>query len=548
MNKEKTDSPELSNLWNEIQSLNERLSAIEETLQNLKISGVQMGNQTPVSTDGEFEFKLPFQSEGAFEFRVGEYGMAWLGNIVLLFGITFLVQYLQNSGYVGLSVLTGFISIALIYLAALFTSKLYAYLSKLFTYNGHFLLYYFVLKLHFFEASPVIKNQLAALFILLVVVGVLFFLAVRRQSQIMSFMVLIMLVFAGIACNSTIITAGIITTAAISALFLYNRFAWSKLYLSSVILIWLGHFIWLLNNPIMGNSFEFISSPGFSTAFIFITGFVFSLLAFLPKKKNISDEFVIVSIVVNGLIFTALLLMMTFTFYLNQYVLLFGTITVFCLIFSVVLKKKSLYDLIASMYVLYGFMAMSVSFYGLYLFPKAYLLFSLQSLLVVSVALWFRSRFMVIMNTLLFLLLMVFYIQNPAHISSTDFSFMLVAFVTARIINWKKERLNIRTELVRNVYLICGFVMTLFSFYYAFPEAYITVSWIFAAILFFLLSRLIKNIKYRWLAIAMVIASAIKLIFVDLSNVDIGYRVLVFLLLALISITVSILYTKYFRK
>ena len=26
----------------------------------------------------------------------GEYGLAWIGNIVLLFGITFLMQYIQN--------------------------------------------------------------------------------------------------------------------------------------------------------------------------------------------------------------------------------------------------------------------------------------------------------------------------------------------------------------------------------------------------------------------------------------------------------------------
>ena len=38
---------------------------------------------------------------------------------------------------------------------------------------------------------------------------------------------------------------------------------------------------------------------------------------------------------------------------------------------------------------------------------------------------------------------------------------MLMAFVTTRIINWKKERLNIKTELIRNIYLIAGFIMTL---------------------------------------------------------------------------------------
>jgi uncharacterized membrane protein len=90
--------------------------------------------------------------------------------------------------------------------------------------------------------------------------------------------------------------------------------------------------------------------------------------------------------------------------------------------------------------------------------------------------------------------------------------------------------------------------MTLIAFYHAFPPSYITVSWIFAALLFFMVGRLINNIKYRWLAIGILIVSALKLIFVDLSSIDIGFRVLVFLLLAIILISVSILYTKYLVK
>jgi len=125
---------------------------------------------------------------------------------------------------------------------------------------------------------------------------------------------------------------------------------------------------------------------------------------------------------------------------------------------------------------------------------------------------------------------------------------MLVALISARIINWKKERLNIKTEYVRNLYLLSGFIMTLISFYHAFPIAWITASWIFAAILFFLLSILIKNIKYRWLAIAAMVSTSVRLVFVDMSSVNIGYRVLVFLVLAIISILVSILYTKYLIK
>ena len=200
------------------------------------------------------------------------------------------------------------------------------------------------------------------------------------------------------------------------------------------------------------------------------------------------------------------------------------------------------------MYVLYGFLALSFAIFGISGLPKSYMFFALQSLLVVAMALWFQSRFMVVMNTFLFFLFMVFYLKEPGWTNSTNFTFMLVALISARVINWKKERLNIKTEFVRNLYLVSGFIMTLISFYHAFPSTYITASWILAAILFFLLSLAIKNIKYRWLAIAAMVASAIRLVFVDMSNINIGYRVLVFLSLAVISISLSVVYTKYFIR
>jgi hypothetical protein len=44
------------------------------------------------------------------------------------------------------------------------------------------------------------------------------------------------------------------------------------------------------------------------------------------------------------------------------------------------------------------------------------------------------------------------------------------------------------------------------------------------------------------------VSSGIKLIFVDLAHIDIVLRILMLLLLAIISISVSILYTKYLIK
>lgn len=548
MNIEKSDCPEMKKLWIEIQSLNDRLSAIETSFENLNVEKIQIKEAEMIDNDEDFEFKLPSISQSSVEFRVGEYGMAWLGNIVLFFGITFLVGYLQKSEYTVFSTIAGFISVAGIYASSYFTRNSYSYLSKLLAFNGHLLIYYLTLRLHFFQTNPIIRNEILGIILLLVVVSVLLYKALQKRSQLMMGIVLIMLLITGVVSNSIHFSSATAALTALITILLYYRVGWLKLAFTFILLIYLAHLNWLLSNPFLGNSPGFIASPGIGYIYFIATGFIFSMLALIPKKEEVSNDFIISSLILNGLAFTFIMAFIIVTYFESNYVPIFAAITFFCLIYSFMLQSWSAIKIMASMYALYGFLALSVAIYGILGFPASYLFLALQSLLVVSMALWFRSRFIVVMNTLLFVGIMALYLYESKSTNSTNLTLMLVAFISARVINWKKERLNIKTEFVRDLYLISGFIMTLIAFYHASPPSYITASWIFAAVLFLALSMLMKNIKYRWLSIATMVASAIRLVFVDMSSIDIGYRVLVFLGLAIISITVSILYTRYFIK
>jgi len=545
---EEINHSELKGIHEDLQLLKNRLSIVEKILRNLDDKKIQIQETTVDQSDDDFDLSIPFVSKGSIEFGVGEYGMAWLGNIVLLLGIAFLVQYLQNSGMQMVSILAGFLSVAGIYFVSYFTRSSYSYLSNLFVYTGHLLLYYMTVQLHFFQTNPLIKSRTAGLFILMVIMGILFYQSLRKKSQLMAGLVLLMMLITGVIGNSVGFSAFITTITASLAIILYYRFGWIKLVFIFIFLVYIAHLNWILNNPFMGNKLELGISVNLSYLYFFATAAIFSLLALKPKVENVSTEFIITSVVFNGIGFTSILAVLILTYFSDNYVGVFSSIAVFCLIYSVILQSRKLLKITVAMYALYGFFALSVSLYGIFGLPESYMLFSLQSLLVVSMALWFRSRYIVLMNTLLFFIFMVFYLIDWDNNNITSFSFMLVAFISARVINWKKERLTLKTEVLRDLYLIAGFIMTLIAFYQTIPSSYITVSWILVAILFFILSLLMKNIKYRWLAIASVIASSIKLIFFDMSNIDIGYRVLVFLLLALISITLSVLYTKYLKK
>ncbi|WP_346858892.1 hypothetical protein [uncultured Draconibacterium sp.] len=548
MQKEKSSFPDIEILKEDIVALNKRLSFVESRLKDLLQKGTIPENKEAEIEDEEFELNLPFKAKSSIEFGVGESGMAWLGNIILFIGISFLVSYIQNTVTPAVSALVGFVAVAGLYFSSWITRQSYSYLSKLFAFNGHLLIFYFTLRLHFFQENPVLKNETLGLLLLLLVSAALLYKAYQKQSQLMAGIVLIMLLICGILSSEVSTLSGIATVAAILCMYLYYRFGWIKLTFAFIFLVYLAHVNWLINNPILGNNPEFISSPGNGYWFFILTWFAFSMLALIPPKKEVSGELVIASVVWNGLGFTIILGLIVFTYFKENYVPIFVLLSIFCLIFSAVLQLRSKLNITASMYVLFGFLSLSVAIFGIFGLPESYSFFALQSLLVVSMALWYRSRFIVIMNTLLFLTLMTVYLVESESRDMINLSYMLVAFVSARIINWKKERLNIKTELVRNLYLISGFIMTLISFNYLSPPAYITASWIFVAVLFFIVSVLLKKKKYRWLAIAALIASAVRLILIDMSNIDIGYRVLIFLVFAILSITVSILYTKYFIK
>ena len=191
---------------------------------------------------------------------------------------------------------------------------------------------------------------------------------------------------------------------------------------------------------------------------------------------------------------------------------------------------------------------MSIALFGVFGFPLVFFLLSVQSLLVVSMALWFRNKLIVVMNSLLFLTIMLIYLISSKSVDSVNFSFALISLVSARIINWKKSRLHIETDLIRNLYLIEGFFMVLIALYNAVPGQFITLSWTIAALLYFILSFILKNVKYRYLALGTMACAALYLFLFDLARIEIIYRVLALLFLSAISIGISIYYSNRVKK
>jgi hypothetical protein len=486
--------------------------------------------------------------EKGLESQIGRFGLAWMGNIVLLFGITFLTQYLMNLGHQLAAVILGYIVSASIFFLSDYLKKTNNHLSFMFKMNAQAILFYTTLRLHFFSSEPLISNKVLSVFLLLLIVAFQAYLSIRNKAQAFGALAVLFALIAAVISDATLFTIPLIILTAAGAIIYLTRFSWKPLLVVTIILTYVSFLMWMLGDPFMGHPIQLIKEKYLSAVCLFSLGAFYSIVLLFRDNDSYSDEYLIGVTFTNGILFTLLLLFVVLSFFSHGYVFLFSGITLCCLVYSIILHSKSNWNFASAFYALYGFMAMSIALYGLLGFPKVYLLLSFQSLVVVSMALWFRNKLIVVMNSLLFLTILAIYLLSSKPNDGVNFSFALVALISARIINWQRSRLQIQTDLIRNLYMIEGFIMVLFALIHGVPKQFVTLSWTMAALLYFLLSIILKNVKYRYMALGTMICAAFYLFIVDLARIEIVYRVLALLFLAAISIGISIYYTNRIKK
>jgi membrane protein implicated in regulation of membrane protease activity len=382
----------------------------------------------------------------------------------------------------------------------------------------------------------------------MVAIGVQVYLAIRQSSELLTGIALVLIIVTALISDSLHITLSFITATAAAALYFLYRFNWWRLLVVTLILVYLSHILWLINNPLMGHTFEIVPSHPYNLVYLFASGVIFSMSTLIRRNTEFGIKGTNTIVLLNAFWFALTILLVTADYYPTSYVGMFGAISGFCLLFSVWLHLKTRSPFVPAFFACFGFTALSVSFYGYAKLPDAYFFLALQSFLVVSMALWFRSKIIVVVNSLLYLGILLIYLLSAHPVDRISFCFAFVAFATARILNLKKERLTLKTDLMRNMYLVALFFTLLFAFYHAVPGRYITLSWTAVAAGYFLLSFLLRNVKYRWMAIATLLVTVVYLFLVDLANLSIGYRVMAFLFLAVISISASLYYSNRVKK
>jgi hypothetical protein len=480
----------------------------------------------------------------SLEAKIGEFWLARVGSIALLLGIVFLVSYPFEVFSPVVMSLVAYLMVAAILVASHYWQKTLPHISGLLFNGGLILLYFVTLRLYFLNDFPVLKSQTPGLASVLLVLALMFYLANRYRNEFLAGTTLLLCVATSLISETDYFALSLLTVTALASSYTLLKYAWQRTFITGMLLVYLTHLLWMLNNPFMGGSLQPIEGHQASIAFLFAYGAIFALPVVIrpqTSKKDLSELtlsvsnafelFVLVSL-------TALLLMK------EQVPLVNLLLACFFFAFGVAkwVRHQSSYG--PAIYACFGNLGLSIAIFAQFVSPDFFVWLSWQSLLVISTAIWFRSRIITVVNTIIYMGIFLAYLQFAESSNFVNLSYALVALTSARILNWKKERLELKTDMIRNAYLASAFIIVLYGCYQAVPAAYVSISWLAATLFYFGMSLLLNNIKYRWLAFLTIFATLIRVFLIDTASLDAALRIVIFLAVGFVLLALSLYYSK----
>ncbi len=524
--------------------------AIQEAIKDLEARVYQLEkNQGKIPTvpneekePKEYEKLQTKKDQVSLESRIGQYWLAQVGAIVLLIGAGFFISYPLPGFPPLIAIIFGFSAVAVLLILSLSWRKDYSYLSHILFGGSLVLLYFATLRLHFISEHPVLPQKSLGIILLLIVLIVDLFLAVRQKSEALATIILFFIYITSLFTESASIAFPLIVIASIVTAYLLGTYSWRTLAVMSVILAYASHLIWLFNNPLVGNPLQARHSPHGNWIYLVVYGTFFALAAVIHAKKRTEEIFDTLLPLLIGSGFFVIGVVNVLNYYRSK-INLFGMLTaLFFMGLALVTRKIDRKANSTSLYACFGFVALTVFIFAQFPSPDYFVWLGLQSLLVIMIAIWFRSRIIVLANISIYLGIYLWYLVTEPSNNLVNLSYAAAALVSARILNRKKDRLMLKTDLIRNLYLVSAFIIVLWGLDHAVPKKFISLSWLGTSLLYFGISLILKNKKYRWMAILTIFATLVHIFVIDLSRLGHGFRVILFVVVGSVLVLFSLAY------
>jgi len=533
-------------LFNYLKNLDERISKIEQKLQisvnyeNKELLDVNV-NETIVELSSE-------EKEERLEFQIGQFWLAKLGILIFFIGVAFLMSFPFKHIPVIVDIIFGYAFFVVVYFISIHWRDIYSHLSDYLLGGGLFLFYFTTLRMHFFGNGILISETPVEVILLSVTVAIILFISIKRKSNYLILLSLILGYVTALVSNNPYSVFGFLTLLSLLTVYFKLKYNWHTFIFAGIFLTYISHFLWFMNNPVLGNTLQPVQGPSINLMFLLIYAVIFASGERLRKSPFPENATVVFSSILNaGGCY--------FLFFLITFVNKDASASLYHLIASIIfitiaiqfwLKEKSKSS--TFIYAMLGYFALTVAIIYEFKSPGFFILLCWQSIIVLSTAVWFRSKYIVLANFVIYILIFVTYLILEGKLSTTSLSFGIVALLSARILNWKKDRLELTTEQMRNAYLLTALVIIPYALFHAMPEGWASVSWIVVAIIYYALSVILKSKKYRWMALATLGLTVGYVLIIGITNEDFTYKIISFLALGLVMLVISVLYTKKKRK
>ncbi|MGA9294002.1 MAG: hypothetical protein WBV81_15510 [Ignavibacteriaceae bacterium] len=540
-----SDNPSLEEIKKFLINLDERISSIESRLQILPAEETY-----PVKKEIKELAKSidTLDREDNLEYRIGQFWFAKVGIVVLIIGLAFLLTLpYENSPSVFPVVLGYFFSAVLIVLSKYFR-KNFPHISGFILGGGFVLSYFSTLRLYYFNSTPYITNLNLEVILLIIISGLTLYYSVKKRSVYLTAVCLTLGYLTALVSDQPYFIFIMLTILSALTVYFTLKYKWSYLIVYGVIITYSVHLIWFFNNPLLGKQPQLVSSPEVNAVFLLIYATIFYMRNILRDKSAPESANVILVTVLNTAGAYSLFLLITLTT-IHSYVGFYHLLaSILFLTFSIIfwVREKSRFS--TFILAMCGYLALSVAIVIQFPAPSFFIWLCWQSLLVVSTAVWFRSKFIVLANFIIYLIVLIAYLAMEGRIDAVSISYGIVALLSARILNWKKDRLELRTEYMRNSYLIIALLIIPYALYNFIPGGLVAISWVVLAFLYYTLSLFLKNKKYRWMAIITLLLTVVYVFILGITSEDFTYKIISFLVLGVVLVAVSLIYTRVITK
>ncbi len=517
-------------------NLEARISRIES---HLNLEPLELKERPNVAV---VEPEVP-QNE-TLEFKIGLYWFAKTGIAAFITGIVFLLLKPYHDLHPAFASVLGLILACAVFLSSRYLRKSSPFLSGYLRGGGLVLFFFAALRLHYFSEQPVLIDRTLEVILLLLITTISLIISIRQISVYLT-AVSLMMGYATALTSEQLYSFLIITTI-MSLLVVYlsinNR--WYSLVIYGIILTYLTLFVWLINNPVVGNAIEFRTSPYVSALFVLLCTLIFASATYCREKSINENSTVILTSLLNCFMGYGLYLVMTVAEFQDKlpFSNLIASLVFIILAMALWLREKSKYQ--TFFYAMTGYAALTVAIVAQFKTPDSFIWLCWQSLLVVSTAVWFRSKFIVVTNFVIYTIIFITYLVLAGTVSVTSLSFGAVALLSARVLSWQRHRLELKTDRMRTAYLVAAFFIFPYALYHTVPSDYVSLSWLLVAILYYVISLILKNIKYRWMALFTFMLTALYLLIVGIIKLEPTLRIISLLVLGIVLIAVSLIYAK----